>query len=119
MPSAISSTLVSIAPSPCSSGRTLAGSLVALSHRWLWGGSGDPPIPTPESWGSVGWSWDGGGGGDGDGGRLGSAAHTELGQDPADVVLGRLGADVEPFADLGVRETGADELEHVALALGQ
>src|SRR3954451_125505 len=53
----------------------------------------------------------------GEGGRLRPAAHAQLGEDAAHVVLGRLGADVEALADLGVGEAGTEQLEDVALAL--
>ena len=42
-------------------------------------------------------------------GRLGAAAHAELGEHAADVVLGGLRRDHEPLGDLGVREPGGDQ----------
>ena len=52
-------------------------------------------------------------------GRLGAAAHAELGEHAADVVLGGLGRDHQPLGDLGVRQAGGDEAEHLALARRQ
>src|SRR5689334_20479636 len=104
MPSAISSTFVSISDSLV----TGAGRPARRHHRTTPhpATSGDPrngtptgpdgsrPGPGPESLGAGGR----------DRGGLGPGAHAELGQHPPDVVLRGLRADVEPFADLRIRE---------------
>ena len=53
------------------------------------------------------------------GGRLGPVAQAELGQHVAHVVLDGLAGDEQPVADLGVGQSGADQLEDLALALRQ
>src|SRR6266545_6932230 len=55
----------------------------------------------------------------GEGGCLGAAANSELGEDVADVVAGRLGADEQPLGDLGVGESLGDEPEDLLLPLAQ
>ena len=52
-------------------------------------------------------------------GRLGAAAHPELAEHAADVVLGRLRRDDQAFGDLAVRQAGDDQVEHLALAHGE
>ena len=51
--------------------------------------------------------------------RLGAAAHAELREHPADVVLGGLRRDHQPLGDLRVRQPRRDEAEHLALTCGQ
>ena len=53
------------------------------------------------------------------GGGLGAVADAELAEHAADVVLGRLGADHEALGDLGVRQPGGQQLEHLALPARQ
>ena len=55
----------------------------------------------------------------GDHDQLGAVAGVELRQQPAHVGLGGGRADVELVGDLGVRQARGDQLEHLALAVGE
>ena len=56
---------------------------------------------------------------DGVGGGLGPVAQVELGEDAAHVVRRRLAADVQALGDLGVRQPGAEEPQHLLLPVGE
>src|SRR5580704_1330834 len=51
--------------------------------------------------------------------RMRAVRHVEFLKDRRQVVLGRLGADVEPLRDLAVRRALGEQLQHLELPLGQ
>src|SRR3954464_6086053 len=110
MPSAISSTRVSIVATLLGLAGPAPASVIKVAltaQRRIGGYPYLPPLSGSSRCGRR------------DGRGLGAAADPELGEDAADVVLGRLGADEQALADLGIGQAGAEELEHVPLALAE